>query len=100
MSNPDGLPSVTNPKVPSEPTNRLFRLYPADDFLGLLLVLITVPSDRTTVRLMTQSFIVPYLTALVPEQLVPTMPPIFALGPSQLQSVCVTWAVLGRTEVV
>lgn len=84
--------------MPSEPTKSPLRLYPADDFLGLLLVLITVPSDSTTVRLMTQSFMVPYLTALVPLQLVPTMPPIFALGPAQLvssnrgRSTCVlTW---------
>ena len=75
--------SVTMPSVPSEPTKRLVRLYPAEDFLeivslshiekcnnfaylGLRLVLMTVPSARTTVRLMTQSFIVPYRTALVP----------------------------------
>lgn len=72
---------MTRPKVPSEPTNTLLRLYPADDFLGLRLVLMTVPSERTTVKFITQSFIVPYLTAFVPEQLVPIIPPIFALGP-------------------
>jgi hypothetical protein len=49
-------------------------------YRGRRLVLITVPSASTTVRFTTQSFIVPYRTALVPEQLVPTIPPIFALG--------------------
>lgn len=75
------LPSVTRPRVPSDPTNTLLRLYPAEDFLGRRLVLMTVPSASTTVRLITQSFIVPYLTAFVPEQLVPTIPPILAVGP-------------------
>jgi hypothetical protein len=102
--------SVTNPSVPSEPMKRFVRLYPAEDLLlsyqycavytevfsyrGRRLVLITVPSARTTVRLTTQSFMVPYLTALVPLpccqlippeltgctylQLVPTIPPILA----------------------
>lgn len=68
--------SVTNPSVPSEPTNRFVRLYPAEDFLsqhrqlsikfiegpsyrGRRRVLMTVPSARTTVKLITQSFIVP-----------------------------------------
>jgi len=64
------------------------RLYPAEDFLGLRRVLMTVPSASTTVRLITQSFMVPYLTALVPEQLVPTMPPIFALGPTEFKLTC------------
>lgn len=78
-------PSVTKPSVPSLPTNMPLRLYPAELFLGRLLVLMTVPSARTTVRLITQSFIVPYLTALVPEQFVPIIPPILALGPSYLK---------------
>lgn len=67
--------------MPSDPTNRPLRLYPADDFRGLRRVLMIVPSASTTVRLITQSFIVPYLTAFVPEQFVPIMPPIFADGP-------------------
>lgn len=71
--------SVTIPKVPSAPTKNVVRLYPAEVFRGRLLVLITVPSASTTVRLMTQSFIVPYLMALVPEQFVETMPPICAV---------------------
>lgn len=80
----ESLPSVTKPKVPSDPTKRPFRLYPAEDFLGRRRVLTILPSESTTVKLMTQSFIVPYLTALVPEQFVPIMPPIFALGPASL----------------
>ena len=73
--------SVTIPRVPSEPMNKLVRLYPAADLLRMIssyrishsdtyrgrrLVLMMLPSARTTVRLMTQSFIVPYLTAFVP----------------------------------
>jgi len=75
------LPSVTMPRVPSDPTKSPLRLYPAELFRGLRLVLMTVPSASTMVKLMTQSFIVPYLTALVPEQFVPTIPPILAFGP-------------------
>lgn len=82
----ESLPSVTRPKVPSDPTKRPLRLYPAEDFLGRRRVLTILPSESTTVKLMTQSFIVPYLTALVPEQFVPIMPPIFALGPTSLVS--------------
>jgi hypothetical protein len=103
--------SVTRPRVPSEPTKRFVKLYPADDLLGRgqnacsfdpsqdsyrgrRRVLMTVPSANTTVRLITQSFMVPYLTAFVPLlsrqlscrraeietrlQLVPTIPPILA----------------------
>lgn len=80
----ESLPSVTKPKVPSDPTKRPLRLYPAEDFLGRRRVLTILPSESTTVKLMTQSFIVPYLTAFVPEQFVPIMPPIFALGPTSL----------------
>ena len=45
---------VMTPKVPSEPTKRLVKLYPAEDFLGLLpspLVWMILPSDRTTSKL-------------------------------------------------
>lgn len=77
--------SVTKPRVPSEPTKRPLRLYPADDLRGLRRVLITVPSARTTVKLITQSFMVPYFTAFVPEQFVPIIPPILALGPGSCQ---------------
>ncbi len=73
--------SVTMPSVPSEPTKRPVKLYPAEDLRGRRRVLMTVPSARTTVRLITQSFMVPYLTAFVPLQFVPTIPPILALGP-------------------
>jgi hypothetical protein len=66
--------SVTKPSVPSERTNKPFSLYPAADLRDQFFVLIIVPSARTTVRLKTQSFIVPYRTALVPLLFVPTMP--------------------------
>lgn len=46
--------SVTSPSVPSEPTKRELRLYPALVLRGRRLVLIIVPSANTTVRLMTQ----------------------------------------------
>lgn len=40
-----------------------------------------VPSGKTAVKEMMFSFIVPYRTAFVPEQLVPTIPPMEAPGP-------------------
>jgi hypothetical protein len=42
------------PSVPSDPTKRFVRLYPAEDFLGLLfgpLVSMIRPSDKTTSKL-------------------------------------------------
>jgi hypothetical protein len=43
--------------------------------------LITLPSGRTAVRLITFSLIVPYFTALVPDALVAAIPPIEASAP-------------------
>ena len=57
------------------------RSYPAEDFLALEPVFIILPSDITTLRPITFSFIVPYLTAVVPEALVAAMPPIEAFAP-------------------
>jgi hypothetical protein len=51
--------SVTTPRVPSLPTKSPVRLYPAADLRGRRRVLITLPSASTTVRLITQSRIVP-----------------------------------------
>ena len=73
--------SVITPNVPSEPTINFVRSYPAEDFLALEPVLIIRPSDITTFRPITFSFIVPYLTAVVPEARVAAIPPIEALAP-------------------
>lgn len=81
--------------MPSDPTNKPLRLYPAEDFLGLRRVLMTVPSASTTVRLITQSFMVPYRTAFVPLQFVPIMPPILADGPVPFHS---AGAPIGQTR--
>lgn len=48
-------------------------------YLGLCLVLITLPSGMTAVTLSTHSRMVPYRTAFVPEHPVPTIPPMQAL---------------------
>src|SRR5690606_5021941 len=72
--------SVMIPRVPSEPVKREFKLYPAEVFRGRFLVLMIDPSGRTTVKLTTQSFIVPYRVALVPLQFVEIIPPIRAVG--------------------
>ena len=43
------LPSVTIPRVPSAPMNSFVVSKPAEDFLALLRVLMTLPLGRTTV---------------------------------------------------
>src|SRR5215218_4929162 len=58
--------SVNTPKVPSEPTKRLVRSYPAEDFIAIPPVRITVPSASTTSSPKTWSRITPYRTAFVP----------------------------------
>ena len=60
--------SVIIAKVPSEPINKRVISYPAEDFLALDPVLITVPSGSTAVRLSTFSRMEPYLTAVDPLQ--------------------------------
>ena len=50
-----------SPRVPSLPTKRRVRSYPAALFLALLDVFTTSPLARTTFMLTTLSFIVPYL---------------------------------------
>jgi hypothetical protein len=42
---------VKTPRVPSEPAKSPVRLYPADDFIAIPLIFITVPSASTTSRL-------------------------------------------------
>ena len=73
--------SVITPNVPSLPQNNLVKSYPVELFRARDLVLRTWPPGSTTVRLRTQSFIVPYLTALVPEAEVAIIPPMCAFGP-------------------
>ena len=68
---------MTIPSVPSLPTNSFVRSGPTDDFFALERVLITRPFGNTTVRERTLSRATPYLTAFVPEALVPTIPPIY-----------------------
>ena len=69
------------PRVPSLPIKSLVKSYPAEDLCGRLFVVIIFPSAITTRRPTTLSFIVPYLCARVPEQLVPHIPPIKACIP-------------------
>ena len=52
------------PSVPSEPTKRLVKLYPAEVFFALVPVFIISPFAKTTVRPRTVVLIVPYLTAV------------------------------------
>src|SRR5579872_5626340 len=47
------------PSVPSEPTKRRVRSYPAEDFFALVAVVIISPSAVTTFKATTLSFIVP-----------------------------------------
>ena len=76
-----GVNSVIMPNVPSEPTIRLVRSYPDEDLRARLPVLIIRPSARTTSKANTFSFIVPYLTAVVPDALVAAIPPSDAFAP-------------------
>lgn len=70
-------PSVTIPRVPSLPTNSFVRSGPTLLFLARLRVLTTSPFGSTTVTLSTLSRATPYRTALVPDALVPMIPPIW-----------------------
>ena len=72
------------PSVPSEPTNKLVRLYPAEVFLVLPPVLIISPLGRTTVKPRTIVFMVPYLTAMVPEADVAAIPANVASAPGSI----------------
>ena len=51
--------SVMMPSVPSDPTNKRVRSYPADDFLARLAVLISSPLANTALSDRTLSFMVP-----------------------------------------
>src|SRR5215203_881314 len=73
--------SVNTPKVPSEPTKSPVRWYPAEDFIAIPPVRITVPSASTTSAPRTWSRITPYLTAFVPLALMPAIPPSEASQP-------------------
>ena len=72
------------PKVPSEPINKLVKLYPAEVFFVRVPVLIISPFGNTTLRPITTVRIVPYLTAIVPEADVAAMPPIEASAPGSI----------------
>jgi hypothetical protein len=72
--------SVTTPSVPSEPTNRWVRSYPATPFAVGRPVRITDPSARTTSRSRTQSPVTPYFTQHSPPAFVATLPPIVELS--------------------
>lgn len=58
--------SVITARVPSLPMRRRVRSYPAELFLALEPVTMTVPSESTAVRLSTFSLILPYRTAVDP----------------------------------
>ena len=76
--------SVITPSVPSEPMNKFVKLYPAEVFFVLLPVFIISPFGRTTVNPVITVFIVPYLTAIVPEAEVEAIPPIAAFAPGSI----------------
>ena len=59
--------AVIRANVPSEPTKRLVKLYPAEVFFALVPVFIISPFAKTTVKPDTTVLIVPYLTAIVPD---------------------------------
>ena len=76
--------SVIIPKVPSDPINKLVKLYPAEVFLVLAPVLIISPLGKTTVKPEITVLIVPYLTAIVPEAEVDAIPPSAASAPGSI----------------
>lgn len=72
------LTDVIIPSVPSDPTNKFVRFIPADDLQArqcLPAVSMMSPFATTISRPSTFSFIVPYLTAFVPEADADDMPP-------------------------
>ncbi len=73
--------SVITPRVPSEPTRRRVRSYPADDFLARPAVRTTSPFASTAVSETTLSRIVPYRTVVVPDAPVAAIPPSVASAP-------------------
>ena len=72
------------PKVPSEPINKLVKLYHAEVFLVLLPVLIISPLASTTVKPEMTVRIVPYLTAIVPDAEVDAIHPNAASAPGSI----------------
>ena len=76
--------SVIIPSVPSDPINKFVKLYPAEVFLALPPVLIISPFGNTTVNPVITDFIVPYLTAIVPDADVEAMPPKDAFAPGSI----------------
>ena len=72
------------PSVPSEPTKRLVKLYPAEVFFALVPVFIISPLAKTTVRPRTVVHIVPYHTAIVPDAEQAVIPPKDALAPGSI----------------
>ena len=73
--------SVITPSVPSEPTRRPVRSYPADDFLARPPVRTTSPLASTATSETTLSRIVPYRTVVVPDAHVAAIPPSVASAP-------------------
>ena len=78
------LISVITPKVPSEPINKFVKLYPEEVFFALEPVVIISPVGKTTVKPIVAVFMVPYLTAIVPEADVEHIPPIVASAPGSM----------------
>ena len=76
--------SVIMPNVPSEPTSSRVKSYPAAVFFAREPVRIIRPSAITASSASTLSFIVPYLTAFVPEARVAAIPPSEALAPGSI----------------
>mmetsp|Transcript_28984 Transcript_28984/g.66570 ORF Transcript_28984/g.66570 Transcript_28984/m.66570 type:complete len:300 (-) Transcript_28984:73-972(-) len=83
--------SVITPSVPSEPTSRRVRSYPALDLRALPPVRITRPSASTAVVPSTFSRIVPYLTAAVPLAPQAAIPPREASAPGSIGKIRPVW---------
>lgn len=67
---------MTTPSVPSEPTIRPVRSYPATPFAVGVPVRMTLPSASTISSARTNFFVTPYLTQHRPPAFVATLPPI------------------------
>mmetsp|Transcript_68634 Transcript_68634/g.138018 ORF Transcript_68634/g.138018 Transcript_68634/m.138018 type:complete len:224 (+) Transcript_68634:421-1092(+) len=85
--------SVMTPSVPSDPTSRRVKSYPAEDLRARVPVRNTSPAAVTAVHPSTVSLMVPYRTAAVPEAPHAAMPPMLASAPGstmKLSPVCLS----------
>ena len=73
--------SQITPRVPSAPTNKCVRSYPADVLRARRDVFTISPVGVTTLSPSTNCFIAPYFTVVVPDAPVDAMPPKLASAP-------------------